>query len=130
MDDKGNIPLPPSIYFGGCCFGAAFYVGVYKAMVELWGEDFYKKINISGGSAGTIFAVGIALGKSPEALDSLYRKVAENTNKYGPVYYASRFMTEGLRDLLDDPKAHRILEGRCMIGTTSCFATHRWSVSS
>ena len=97
--------------------------------MELWGDDFYKKINISGGSAGTIFAVGIALGKSPEALDSLYRKVAENTNKYGPVYYASRFMTEGLRDLLDDPKAHRTLEGRCMIGTTSCFATHRWSVS-
>ena len=62
----------PSLYFGGCCFGAAFYVGVYKALYELYGPDFMQDMKISGGSAGTIFAIGIALRKSPEYMDNLY----------------------------------------------------------
>ena len=75
-------PLPPSIYFGGCAFGAgteadsylipnlallqthrtfnthyvsivflchvmctfltAFYVGVYRALADMYGDEFYK----------------------------------------------------------------------------------------
>jgi hypothetical protein len=34
MDSRG-VQLPPSIYFGGCSWGAAFFVGVYKAMNEV-----------------------------------------------------------------------------------------------
>ena len=47
-----DIAQPPTIYFGGCAFGAAFYIGVHKALVELWGADFYKRSLIAGGSAG------------------------------------------------------------------------------
>jgi len=83
---------PPSIYFGGCSFGAAFYIGVHEAMVEMWGREYYKDIVISGGSAGTIIAIGIALGKDTEYLDGLYRYVAEEAVRYGPIYYASYFM--------------------------------------
>lgn len=33
--DKNGVRLPSSIYFGGCAWGSAFYVGVYKAMCEV-----------------------------------------------------------------------------------------------
>ena len=122
--------IPPSIYFGGCCFGAAFYVGVHKAMVEKWGKDFYKHCVVGGGSAGTIFAVGLALGKSPEYMDKLYLRVAEQAKKYGPIYYASVFMREGLEEMFkDDSMAYKKLEGRCCFGTTSFFSRHRWHLS-
>ena len=130
MSANSSSSVPPSIYFGGCCFGAAFYVGVHKAMVEKWGEDFYKHCVVGGGSAGTIFAVGLALGKSPEYMDKLYSKVAEQSKSYGPIYYASVFMTKGLEEMfIDDPTAYKKLEGRCCFGTTSFFSRHRWHLS-
>mmetsp|Transcript_1085 Transcript_1085/g.1215 ORF Transcript_1085/g.1215 Transcript_1085/m.1215 type:complete len:282 (+) Transcript_1085:112-957(+) len=122
--------IPPSIYFGGCCFGGAFYVGVHEAMVKKWGKDFHEHIVISGGSAGTIFAVGLALGKSPEFMAKLYKDVAEQAKIYGPIYYASVYMTKGLEEMLaDDPLAYKKLEGKCCFGTTSFFSKHRWHLS-
>jgi hypothetical protein len=130
MTLDASYKVPPSLYFGGCCFGAAFYVGVHRAMIEKWGPDFYKSTVIGGGSAGTIFAVGLALGKSPEYMDKLYSKVAEQAKKFGPIYYASVFMTSGLEEMLaDDPNAYKKLEGRCCFGTTSFFSRHRWHLS-
>jgi len=125
----------PSLYFGGCCFGAAFYVGVYKALWELYGPDFMQDMKISGGSAGTIFAIGIALRKSPEYMDALYRKVAARSHASGPVYNpfyhtgASVFMEEGLRDMLDDPLAFKKIEGICYFGTTRFYDKHTWHMS-
>ena len=120
---------PPSIYFGGCAFGSAFYVGIVCGMVERWGPDFYKSCLISGGSAGTLFAVAVALGKTPEEMDSVYRTVAEKTLRYHPIYFASVFLEEGLRKLVSDPLAYKRLEGRCCFGTTEFFSKHRWHVS-
>ena len=106
-------------------------VGVYNAMREKWGSDFYKKMLHSGGSAGTVFAVALALGKSPEYMNHLYSRVAINTRKYSiPIYYGSYFLEVALHDLImSDPFAYKKLEGRCCFGTTSFFATHRWHVS-
>lgn len=104
-------------------------VGVHQAMVERWGPDFYKKTHLSGGSAGTIFAIGIALGKSPKFLDEVYRTVAEQSHKHGPVHNASVFMEDALKILLDDPLAYRSLAGRCCFGTTEFFSKHRWHVA-
>eukprot|EP01038_Epipyxis_sp_PR26KG_P011607 gene11607-15545_t len=121
---------PLSIYFGGCAFGAGFYVGAHKAMVEKWGPDFYKKTLLSGGSAGTIFAVGIAMGKTPEYMDDMYRKVAQKALKHGALYHASVFLSEAVRTIVDsDPLAYKIIEGRCCFGTTSFYAHHRWHIS-
>jgi len=125
----------PSLYFGGCCFGAAFYVGVYKALYELYGPDFMQDMKISGGSAGTIFAIGIALRKSPEYMDNLYRKVAAKSHATGPIYNpfrhtgASVFMEEGLRDMLDDSLAFKKIEGICYFGTTRYYDKHTWHMS-
>lgn len=104
-------------------------VGVVQAMTEVWGADFYKRTMLCGGSAGTIFAIGIALGKTPAELNDLYRDVAEKANKSGTVYYASVFMEEALRILLQDEMAFKLLEGRCCFGTTEFFSKHRWHVS-
>eukprot|EP01039_Chlorochromonas_danica_P008683 gene8683-9566_t len=122
----GEDEIPPSIYFGGCSFGAGFYVGVYMAMVEKWGPGFHKKVLWSGGSAGTVFAVGLALGKDVEEMNHLYKTVADRSNRHGAVYYASIFMEEATRELLSDPLAYKLLEGHCCIGTTAFFDKHRW----
>lgn len=42
----------------------------------MWGDDFHERVLMTGGSAGTIFAISIALGKSPEEINSIYRSVA------------------------------------------------------
>jgi predicted acylesterase/phospholipase RssA len=65
--------LPPSIYFGGCSWGAAFYIGVHRALVELYGKDFYKNVIITGDSAGSLIALGISVGKSPDEMDDIYK---------------------------------------------------------
>lgn len=126
----------PSLYFGGCCFGAAFYVGVYKALWEMYGPEFAQGLLVSGGSAGTIFAVGIALGKTPEYMDNLYRRVAAKSHEHGPVYNplrhtgASVFMEEGLRDMVaGDALAYKKIEGVCYFGTTRYYDNHRWHLS-
>ena len=147
---KNKKPMPPSIYFGGCAFGSAFCkyidispflfefghysnhtidIGVYQAMVECWGDDFYKKVMCSGGSAGTIFAIAVALGRPPAYTDILYRSVAEKSYRHGPIYYASIFLEESLYELLADPLAFKTLEGRCCFGTTEFFSKHRWHIS-
>ena len=38
--DKNGVRIPSSVYFGGCAWGSAFYVGVYKAMCEVLLTDF------------------------------------------------------------------------------------------
>lgn len=127
---EGAPPIPPSIYFGGCAFGAAFYVGVIQAMVERWGPDFHKKTMLCGGSAGTIFAIALALGNTPRQINHLYRTVAEKAAKHGTLIYASVFLEEALRDLLyEKPLAFKLLEGRCCFGTTLFFSKHRWHIS-
>jgi len=111
-------------------------VGVHKALVELYGPDFMDDMKISGGSAGTIFAVGIALRKSPEYMDDLYRRVAAKSHASGPFYNpfshtgASVFMEEGLRDMLaSDPRAYKKIEGVCYFGTTRFYDKHTWHAS-
>ena len=75
-------------------------------------------------------AVGIALGKSPEYLDNVYRTVADNSQGKSPIYWASYYMEEVLRDMIDsEPLAYRILQGKCCFGTTAFFSKHRWHIS-
>lgn len=98
-------------------------------MYEKWGPDFYKKCMCTGGSAGTIFAIALALGKNADDLNRMYRTVAEKTHQFGTMHYGSVFMEECLRELLQDPHAYKLLEGRCCFGTTSFFSNHRWHIS-
>lgn len=67
----------PSIYFGGCAFGAAFYIGVYKSMWDLWGPDYFENTLVGGDSCGSIFAIAIGLRKPPEYLLEMYKRIAQ-----------------------------------------------------
>eukprot|EP01033_Poteriospumella_lacustris_P009843 gene9843-7046_t len=129
VDDVHELPLPPSIYFGGCAFGAAFYIGVYEAMVERWGQDFYKRVLLGGGSVGCIFAIAIGLGLKPKELKRIYQGVAEKCVRHGAVHYGSVFMEECVREMLAHPLDFKRLEGRLCLGATYFFSRHRWHVS-
>jgi len=72
-------PIPPSIYFGGCAYGSCYYVGVYKAMLEVWGSDFASKTLLTGDSAGVILVVGITLQYTPEFIKQMYCDSSELT---------------------------------------------------
>lgn len=125
-----EVDIPKSIYFGGCCFGAAFYVGVYKAMVERWGADFIKNTHFSGGSVGTVFATGLALGKSAEYMDNFYRRAAEETvkrmNPFNSIYTGALVLEPLLQDMLSDPECHIKIQGRCCFSTSVFFDKHQW----
>lgn len=72
-------PIPPSIYFGGCAYGSCYYIGVYRAMLEIWGSDFASKTLLTGDSAGIIFVIGITLKYEPEFIGDIYRNTGECT---------------------------------------------------
>lgn len=128
----GNGSQPPkSVYFGGCCWGAAFYVGVYKAMVEKWGDDFRHKTLITGDSAGSIFALGIALGRTPEQMDTLYRNMSAKSHSDGVIgkcsIWIEEYLLELFRTLPED--THKKLEGKLRFGTTLFPFEHQWHES-
>lgn len=124
---KGGDQPPISLYFGGCCWGAAFYVGAYRAMYERWGADFRHKTLITGDSAGSIFAVGVALGRTPDEMDEMYQTMSEISLTHGVIGKCATFMENYLRELLlDHPNAYLELQGRCRFGTTVFPFTHQW----
>lgn len=104
-------------------------IGVYNGMVKRWGPNFHQKVLMSGGSAGTIFALALALGKEPAYVDLLYSTVSVNTLKRSPIYYGSHYLEEQLKLILKDPLVYKKIEGRCCFGTTAFFSKHRWHVS-
>ena len=131
-DNPSDTPsnIPSAIYFGGAGFGASFYVGVYSVMVEKWGKDFYKNCIMFGDSAGAIIAVGIALGKSPDFLNEMFRTFCMNNEKGGVIGKVNLLVEAGIRDMFgDDTMAYKRIENRCFIGSTSFFFTHVWQTS-
>ena len=132
IDNSGiDDPIPPSIYFGGCGFGAAFYVGVHRAMVERWGKDFYKHTVIAGGSAGAIMAIQVALGRDTEQLGEMYLWTAREANKRGPIFQASACLIESVRRVLDEftEEVHTMLNDKCFVSVTHFPFRHRFAKS-
>jgi hypothetical protein len=121
--------MPSSIYFGGAAWGGAFYIGVYKGLEERWGPDFARKynLNVSGDSAGVLWALGISLGYSSSELDTIYRRQSERAVREGQLMGRNSIY---LRDTFDeliggDERAYQKLEGRFSTATTSFPFEHR-----
>jgi hypothetical protein len=96
-------------------------------MEEMWGVDFYKHTLITGGSAGTIIAVLISLGLSYEETDAVYRRLAERAVSEGTFGRGTLYVEDILRGVFEKfPDAHRRLQNRCRLGTTSFPCSHRW----
>eukprot|EP01041_Mallomonas_annulata_P011940 gene11940-25020_t len=126
LDIKPDI-LPKSIYLGGCGWCCAFYVGVYQAMVERWGCDFQKDIIITGDSSGAAFSLGIALGISPEVMESLFKDLGVNAEKEGGVVGKMGGITNiNLEFMLSDANAYLQLENRFAVGVTRFPFHHTW----
>ena len=87
-------------------------MGVYNGMIKKWGPNFHQKVLMSGGSAGTIFALALALGKPVSFTDMLYSNVAVNTLKKSPIYYGSYYLEQQIRQILKDPLVYKKIEGR------------------
>eukprot|EP01041_Mallomonas_annulata_P009552 gene9552-19852_t len=117
---------PKSIYFGGSAWGCAFYVGVYKAMEERWGKGFQSRVLITGDSSGAIFAIGIALGFSPEEMENIYLNLAKNASMIGVVGKMGTIAQMSLETLLADPFAYQQLKGIFGVGTTKFPFNHQW----
>mmetsp|Transcript_31168 Transcript_31168/g.42877 ORF Transcript_31168/g.42877 Transcript_31168/m.42877 type:complete len:260 (+) Transcript_31168:222-1001(+) len=98
-------------------------------MVEKWGKDFHKDVVIAGASAGTILAVGICMGFSPDEIGELYLKTAQEA-KCG-IFHKGMLSLEHncLRKLIEDPETFRKLEGKCHIGITGFLTEHFWASS-
>ena len=66
--DYSAYPAPPfpEIYFGGCCWGAAFYIGAYRWLWETYGPHMVANgLCFTGDSAGSVVALFMAAGMHP-----------------------------------------------------------------
>jgi len=79
-----SVACPISIHYGALAWGSGFYVGVHKALEERWGQDFNNLLeSVHGDSAGVLFALGIALGKSANFMDDMYRTLSQQAHSVG-----------------------------------------------
>ena len=123
-------PIPCSIYFGGCAYGSIFYVGVYKAMIEKWGDDFHKKTMIYGDSAGVIMVLGITQKIAPDSIGEYYIKTGKESPGgflfSGSLPLEIHFIKKLIGDL-EDPELYENLNGKMCIGRSTFFARHFWT---
>ena len=119
---------PPSIYFGGSAFGCAFYIGVHRAMAERWGRDYYKKIHITGDSAGSVMATCMALGYSDDDISRVYLRMAQTARRGGVFYNRAEAARVGLVEEVFKrvPKAFSLVRSRLSIGITVYPFGHVW----
>jgi hypothetical protein len=131
LKPEEDVP-PPSMYFGGCGFGCAYFVGVHRAMVERWGPDFYKHTVLAGGSAGAIMAIQVALGRTNEQMDELYKGIAAEASKRGVILEASACLMEAVQNVFDEipgNQAHAQLSRRNCYGVTHFPFEHKFHSS-
>ncbi len=128
----------PEIYWGGCAFGSAFYVGVYEALWEEYDIPQLMKdgMTLSGGSAGAIFGMFMALGYTPKQMDGVFRRILGSCPPKQPWhnpftnYGASVATCNILQSIFDkDPEVFKKIEGVLAVGTTQWYSKHAWHVS-
>jgi hypothetical protein len=136
---SNNEVLPfPEIYWGGCAFGSAFYVGVYRALWEEYDMPQLLKngLKVTGGSAGAMFAVLMALEYTPEEIDTLFRQIISKSPAKAPWHNpwtnrgASKVTEEAFLAIFEaDPNVYKKIEGVVSVGTTQWYSKHAWHVS-
>jgi hypothetical protein len=124
---------PPSIYFGGCAFGAAFYVGVYRAMQDSWGADFARDTELCGDSAGVVMVIGMALGHTPEFIGQTYCWTGQNARSgilWGGMEALTHYCLERMLDRASPRALQDVLSGKrkIRIGYSTFFAHHAWDM--
>ena len=95
--NKNTIEIPKSIYFGGAACSIIYYVGVIEQMKLKWGNDFYKKTIVCGGSAGSFIGLLLSIGMSAKQMVQDIHKIGslmiENPTYWsGHDYYMCRYL--------------------------------------
>lgn len=119
MSDNGR-SNPPSIFFQGASWGCVYYISVYVAMLEKWGDALYDT-KICGDSSGALIALGIKLRASPTTMRSIYNRLASRARSEGVWGRMSIYHTEALAMLLPNGDEYKALNGQLFIGITRFF---------
>lgn len=122
MSDNGR-SNPPSIFFQGASWGCVYYISVYVAMLEKWGDALYDT-KICGDSSGALIALGIKLRASPTTMRSIYNRLASRARSEGVWGRMSIYHTEALAMLLPNGDEYKALNGQLFIGITRFFQKH------
>ena len=119
---------PPSVYFGGCAFGCAFFIGVHRAMRERWGNDYHRFMYITGDSSGSVMATCVALGFSDDDISRVYLKMARAALQGGLAYNRAEAARVGMVEEVFDkvPEAFALVRDRLSIGVTVYPFAHEW----
>ena len=128
MSIEQNKTIPPSIYFGGASCGISYFLGVAKQMKEMWGEDFYLKTLLCGGSIGSVLALQIAIGLSIDEMKLHIKNIFKQCLRE-PHYWTGQnyWLDKYIDDLLQtDPDIYKKIEGRYQCGTTREYFEHQW----
>jgi hypothetical protein len=126
---RGEMPFVRQTYYISPSDFLIFFpldVGVFQAMVDTWGPQFYTNTKIYGGSSGTVIALGITTGKTPEFMDALYQSIAIKTKYTGSSLFGSFFYEQALRGIVRDSQDYKLIENRCYFSTNGFFANLRW----
>ena len=129
--------VPEGIYFHGCAWGIAFYVGVYKSLTETYGVGFGKNIKCYGNSIGCIAALTIALGFTWQEVEELYLTMSSSMREHSFFKLRSSDVhnevidyvfkkAEEMYNIDRDTIIKTHLIGRYFVGVTKYYATHAW----
>jgi len=128
MSIEAKKTIPPSIYFGGISCGVPFFLGVATKMKELWGEDFYTKTILCGGSVGAVIALQLAIGLSIDEIQlhikNILRKCEKDPHHWtGQNYWLDKYIDDLLKA---DSEIYKKIKGRYQCGTTREYFEHQW----
>ena len=112
---------PEVFFFGSAGWGGGYYIGVYKAMQELWKDQILNK-KFYGISAGSAICLYILLGYSYEEVEKEYidmsnealssnKKIFMNASYFNDIRF-KRFITE---------ESIKKLNGKLFIGVSTFY---------
>lgn len=95
-----------------------------RALEKRWGPNYHSELqSVHGDSAGVFFALGIALSKSADFMDNLYRNLSERAHTEG-IWHNTLVVDDALDLLLDNPDAFKTVNGRLTVGVTQFPLRH------
>lgn len=123
--------IPPSIYFGGAACGVPFFMGIIRKMREKWGNNFYTKTLICGGSIGSVVGLMLVSGYSDKEIHKFFVDLGNNMIKEPKYLRGQNLWLNDLVDniLIDNPELYKLLESKFMCGTTKFLFQHQWHSS-
>eukprot|EP01083_Nonionella_stella_P028745 79194_1 len=133
MDNNNIIPPPPThIFLPGNSWGCAFYIGVYRALQEMYGLRTLSKCKWAGNSSGSYVALCAAAGHDWTLVEKWYLNLVNKARRHGVFGKMSLHQNTALDDMMGtNSSLYKKLNDRLFIGVTQFVAEYkiisRWS---